>query len=205
MPVFFSFERPNRFRLEMNMGSKWFASLFCNGTELVTYVESLNKYTQKDAPEFLTPSVMRWAGGNGMVIQNILMSDNPLREMTKGLEDIKEIGIEELDGSSVSVFEMKRLTGSLPFFRFLSGTGKNMSIKMRLWIGNRDFLIRKVFFTADMDRLSKGMPENQRERMKELTWHITRKHRAVKINPFFTDKVFTFTPPDKAELVQKLR
>ncbi len=81
--------------------------------------------------------------------------------------------------------------------------GEDILIPVRLWIGNADYLVRKVAYELDMDQVTKGMPEAQRAEIKGMKMSIAEVHRAIEIDPIFSDKDFVFIPPEGAQLVSQ--
>ena len=69
---------------------------------------------QKKAPEKLTSPDLRvpMAGPvRGMIVQKIMMEDNPFTELIKGVVEVKEMGNENLGGIPVTVLELTATSG----------------------------------------------------------------------------------------------
>jgi len=145
---------------------------------------------------------MAGPAGN-LLVQKILMSDDPLKELMEGVEEVKEVGREKLAGIPTTIVELMQPVGSLGTGMVPGGAGEDMPIKVRLWIGKKDFLIRKVAFELDMGRMAEGMPEEQRAMMEGMKMGFTERHTAVEVDPTFSDEIFTFAPPEGAQLVEQ--
>ena len=208
IPVWFAFERPNRVRLESKatpmMGGTWFGAreAVSDGKMLFTYLGRLKQYKQKEAPEKLTSADLWGPGGpvRSMIVQKIMVEDDPFNELIKGVVEVKEVGNENLGGIPVTVLELTRRVGSL----VPRGVDVNKPIKFRLWVGEKDFLIRQVAFELDMIQMAEmGMPEEWRARMEGMKIGFTERHTAIEVDPVFSEETFTFAPPDKAKLVEQ--
>ena len=80
----------------------------------------------------------------------------------------------------------------------------NKPIKFRLWVGEKDFLIRQVAFDLDMIQMAEmGMPEERRAMMEGVKIGFAERHTAIEVDPVFSEETFTFVPPDKAKLVEQ--
>ena len=80
----------------------------------------------------------------------------------------------------------------------------NKPIKVRLWVGEKDFLIRQVAFEMDMIQMAEmGMPEEQRAMVEGMKIGFMERHTAIEVDPVFSEETFTFVPPDKAKLVER--
>jgi peroxiredoxin/outer membrane lipoprotein-sorting protein len=223
MPMGVAFERPNRIRLESKIGPMGETALLSDGMMLATYQARWKQYVQKKAPEKLTSADLQvpMAGPTTGLVQQLLMSDDPLQKLMQDVEQVKEVkrprplwrlpldillkpfGFfrEELDGVPVTVLELTQPVGSLAAGMVPPGPGMDEPIKVRLWIGKKDFLIRQVAFELDMGQMSQGMPEEQRAMMEGMKMAFTERHTAIEVDPTFSAESFTFVPPDEAQLV----
>ena len=127
-PVLFAFERPNRVRLEIKATPMMGGTMrrVSDGKMLVTYLGRLNQYMKKEAPENLTSADMWSPGGpvRGMIVQKIMVEDDPLNELIKGVVEVKEMGNENLGGIPVTVLELTtRRVGSLLRFPWVGSCG----------------------------------------------------------------------------------
>jgi len=203
-PVLFLFEKPNRIRnesiIEAPMGE---IDLFSNGEKMVSYMSRWKQYMEMDAPGVLTSADLQSI--QSYVLKNIIISDNPLKDLKKNIEEVKVIGTEKLDGILSTIIELTQTASSLKVSMVPGRVGEDMLIPVRLWIGSNDYLIRKVAYELDMEQIAMSMPEEQRARMgdyyKGLKMSITEMHTEIEIDPVFSDKDFIFIPPKGAQLV----
>ena len=222
-PTRLAFERPNRFRLDGK--AQWGESaLVSDGMMLTSYLdarwmEGQKQYTQKKAPEKTTAADLHspMGGPGGGILFHILMSDDPLKELMEEAEEVKKVtshrglwrsllkpfGLfhEKLDGTPVTVLELtvpvSSLEGAQVPFR-----GGTEPIKVQLWIGKDDHLIRQVAFEMDMEKMALEMPEEQRQWMpKKMAF--TERHYNIEVDPIFSEEAFTFVPPEGAKLVDE--
>ena len=82
---------------------------------------------------------------------------------------------------------------------------ENLVIPVKLWIGTKDHLIRKMTYEMDMDKIAQFMPEEYQQSMgsynKGLKILSEEIHTGIEINPVFADKAFDFIPPEGAQQV----
>ena len=209
--VLFVYEKPSRVRIENDgMGSKM--KLFSNGEKMVSYFEMLKQYTEEDAPEVLTAANLQITLFNqsipmvqSLIARNIIMSVDPLKDLKKGLVDAKEVGSEKLDGISTTIIELTQSANSLGAGMNLGQAGEDMLIPVRLWIGNKDNLIRKMTLERDMKQMGQSMSEEQQALMKGMKISMIERHIGIETNPVFSDKDFVFIPPEGAQLVENFK
>jgi len=202
----FLFKRPNRIRNESIIDSPiGEIELFSNGDKMVSYMGRWKQYTEEDAAELLDSDKLQMV--HRSVALNSILSKDPLSTLRQNIEEVKEIGDENLDGNQVTVVEMIQPIGSLDAEMLPMKVDNDMLISVRLWIGSQDFLIKKVAYELDIDQIKKGMPEEEQDVMddffKGMKMRITEMHTGIEIDPVFSDMDFTFIPPEGAELVNK--
>ena len=206
-PTRLAFERPNRFRLDTK-GHGHETAMVSDGMMLTSYldarwVEGQKQYTQKKAPEKATAADLRsrMGGLGGGILFPILMSDDPLKELMEDAEGVKKLGREKLDGTPVTVLELTVPVSSLEGAQ-IPFRGGTEPIKVAVWIGKEDYLIRQIAFEPDMEQAAQGMPEEQRQWMPEKMV-VTERHTAIEIDPAFPEETFTFVPPEGSKLVDE--
>ncbi|MFC1552024.1 redoxin domain-containing protein [Candidatus Latescibacterota bacterium] len=200
----FAFETPNRILnkniIESQIGR---IDIFGNGEKMVSYMKRWKQYTEEDSPEMLNSADFQML--QSIVANNIILSDDPLKDLKNGVEEVKEAGSEQLDGKSTIVIELMQLASSLGSDLVPPTATEEMLTPVKLWIDSKDYLIRKIAFELDMEQLSKSLPEQQRasvgDAYKGMKMSITEMHKEIEIDPVFSDKDFTFVPPDGAQLV----
>lgn len=203
-PMFFAFERPNRISVKSGYGMMSGKNeVVSNGKIIVNYKEVFKQYTQKDAPQKLSFNDLRsLAGLSDAFVQKVLLNENPQKKLMEGVEEVKQIGREKMGDIPVTVFELTRMASSFAGEMVPSNT-KDIPVKMRLWIGKKDFLIRKVEYEPDMEQFAEELPKEQQARMKGMKYFITEKHTHIKVNPEFSVDFFTYVPPEEANLVER--
>lgn len=204
-PMLFAFEKPNRIRIENILESTMGLEFFSSGEKMVTYMENWKQYTEEDAPDRLTSVNLRMI--RSFVVKNIIMSDDPFNDLKIDIIEAKEVGSESLNGISTTIVEVTQSVSSLGASMAPGNAGEDMMIPVKMWIGNSDYLIRKVAYELDMEQIAKLLSEQQRARMGSyfngLTNSITETHTEIEIDPVFSGNDFTFIPPEGAELVDK--
>ena len=203
VPFLFAYQRPNRLRIEsrnapLGMG----AALFIDGANLVQFNETWKQYTRKDAPDTISASILQGqtvGPAEGAFVPRILLSDEPLKTLLDGVERATEVGREDLDGVPVTVVELTKRAGSLPGSN--SMFKKDAPVGLRLWIGSRDFLIRKMSYELDMGQMAnENMPQQQRAMLAGMKMSFDLRHTAIETDPAFSGKDFTFTPGEGREV-----
>ncbi len=198
-PIFFAFDSPNRFIADLETGNGNFKSV-SDGNKMTMYSGRLNQYIEEDAPQKLSFDDIE-NSLPGVYIQKVLLNEDPYKKFFEGIEEVKQTGIEKIGNIPVTVFELTRLAGSFAE-GMIPRTTKDIPVIVRLWVGKRDFLVRKVEYELDMEQFAKELPVEQQERMKGVKYYITEKHTHIKLNPEFSEEFFTFVPPKDAKLVE---
>jgi peroxiredoxin/outer membrane lipoprotein-sorting protein len=200
----FTFARPNRLRLarEPELGSMLLVS---DGQMLVNYLGMAKQYTSRKAPDALSPADLQGPGmggpGASVLCHSLLLSQAPLRELLNGLEQVAELGPEQLEGVPVMVVELKKRLSSLGT-SLLSQGQEDQSIAVRLWIGAEDHLLRQVSYEVDMGGMAARMPAPQQSMMAGMKMVFTQRHIAIQADPNLPEETFAFTPPPGARLVE---
>ncbi len=208
-PMQFAIERPNRLRLESIGMRMRDIAVVSDGIMLVTYQRMWNQYTQKNAPERLTADDKTITEQTrSMFVQKLIMSDDPLRALMEGVEEVEKVGHEKLSGIPTTIVELTKSprllrTGMLWQYQGIAGPGMDKPIKVQLWIGEKDFMIRQVAFEMDIRQMTEGMPEESRSWMEGLKIGFKERHNAIEIDPTFSEETFMFTPPEEAKLVEQ--
>jgi uncharacterized protein (TIGR02145 family) len=200
-PIFFAFERPNRFIADSKIAYGSVKSV-CDGEKLTVYSGQFNQYTMKTSPQKLSFDDLNRSLSDAYV-QKILLNEDPQKKLMEGVEEVNQIGIEKIENIPVIVFELTRLLSSFSG-GMVPGNTKDISVKMRLWVGIKDFLIRKVDYEIDMEPFAEELPKEQQAQLKGMKYFITEKHTHIKINPEFSEEFFAFVPPKEANLVENI-
>ncbi len=104
--ILFAFGRPTRIRIESITDTPFSGvSIFSNGGKLVSYIGTLKQYTEEDAPEVLTSGTLKMAQ-MPCFAEDIILSNDPLKDLTKGIEEVETIGTENLDGIPTTIIEL---------------------------------------------------------------------------------------------------
>jgi len=208
VPLFFTFERPNRLRLENTSGGGFGGlprfSLVSDGDSITTYLVGMNQYTRVKAPSVITSSSLQGVTGGlieSMIDQAILLSGDPLQKFLADAEGMKVIGIEKLGAVPVTVLEFMKPVSSLPASQMVPPGKANTPISVRLWIGTSDLLIWKATYELDMSRFAEDMPKEQRAALGAMKMEMTETHKKIEINPVLSDTTFSFVPPEGVQLV----
>ena len=211
-PMPFAFERPNRISIENKTLPFMKSAVISDGSMMVTFLENRKQYRQEEAPETIVFSDLDLhTMADIMILPKIIASRDPLRELMEGVVEVAQVGEESLDGIPVTVIELTRPVGSLHTFFPPAGPWLDKPIKVRLWIGNEDFLVRQVAMEIDLEQMaeegymqSEDHPEAQ-AMLQGSTIYITERHTAIEVNPTFTEGVFSFNPPNDAKLVGRFK
>jgi peroxiredoxin len=113
------------------------------------------------------------------------------------------IDAEKIENIQVPVFELTRLASSLGG-GMIPSKNKDILVKMRLWVGKKDFLIRKVEFELDMEQFAEELSKEQQALVKGMKYFISERHTHIKLNPEFSEEFFAFVPPKEANLVENI-
>lgn len=201
----FSHEKPNRIRIEGSDEMPIEVEYYSNGKMLSTYMESWKQYTQKTAPAMLQESHLR--GLEGFLGKRIIMSDNPFAEMIEGLEAVQVLGTEMLDGTPTTSLELSLSISSLGSMMIPQQIPNAVMVPVKMWIGDTDYLIRKVAYDVNMEELVDYMPAEMKNRMGDyyrgLTVSTVEMHSDVKIDPIYAMNDFAFNPPQGVALVDR--
>ena len=203
----FAFEKPNRIRIEEISESPIGFDMFCNGEKMVTYTKGWKQYKKVEAPQVITTANFRNLGFGSFIVDHIILSDDPLRDLMKGVEGVREVGGEILDGRPTAIIEISQLASVSYGMMFQDRYKEDFLIPIRLWIGTHDHLIRKIARETDMDMNVTHMTEKEQSSMgdhfKGMKTSTIELHSAIEIDPVFSDRDFTFVPPEGSELVER--
>jgi len=203
----FAIEKPNRIRIKNNTEPSEGLDFYNDGTKMITYTDGMKQYRVEDAPAVLSESNLRNLGFESTLISYFIMSKNPLKDLLEGVEEVKEVGSEILDGQKTTIIEISQLYSEFSGRMFQGRFMEDFLIPVRLWIGSTDYLIRKLAYENDMELISMSMHEKERESMGDYYngMKISRSelHTGIEIDPVFSDKDFAFLPPEGAEMVEK--
>ena len=125
---------------------------------------------------------------NAIYPHRLVLSPDPLAELRIGAESIRETGREELDGEPVRVVEITKRAAFVLTAMFPCGPGVGQPVNLRLWISERDDLIRKVRFRIDRSVLE-GAPASADKTGNQLITY-TSEHREVRADPKFDTDAF---------------
>lgn len=208
LPYALAFKRPNLFRFESNKNSSLDnISLYSDGKTLTVYKIKDNMYMQMPPPEKVTVTAIQtpiWQLAGSMIDLHFILSDNPLGMLLRNVDTLTEVGKEKLDGITVSVIEITKPVTSmttervLPIVTNFGLPAGDMPVTIRMWIGEKDYLIRKLAFTLDMDKLSESLPVPVRSTLSG-TAQVTITHNEIEMNPSLTDAAFAVKLPDGAQ------
>ena len=123
----------------------------------------------------------------------------------KDVRETKEFGQEVLNGTPVTVVDLVKPAGSFREAVNHRDARKDMPVNVRLWIGNDDYLIRKVAYNLDLEKMADEAPPGIRTRYEGMNIAMTEIHTAVDIDPTFSSEIFTFVPSQDAKLVARIR
>ena len=203
-----AFERPDKVRIEAKAPGLE-RVLVSDGLMWIDYQDAIwmdgqRQYTQKKAPQkAITPDMqIPKAGLGGGVLFPSLVSDDPLKELMEHMERAEKVGHEKLDGTPVAVVELTVPASSLPEYLVPYARRMDLPIEMRLWIDEKDYLIRQLAFELDMTPRVEEMPEEHRAWM-PTKMAFTERHTAIQVDPAFAEETFVFVPPEAAELVDQ--
>ncbi len=197
--IFFAFDSPNRFIADLETGNGRFMS-FSDGKKMTMYSGQLNQYIEEGAPQKVSIDDLE-RSLPPVYIQQVLLNEDPQKKLMEEIEEVKQTGIEKIGNIPVTVFELTKIAGS-----FAEGmvprTKQDIPVSVRLWVGKKDFLIRKVEYELDMEQFASELSVQQQAEMKGVKYNITEKHTHIKVNPEFSEGFFTFVPPKDAKLVE---
>lgn len=205
--LLFSFARPNRFRYEnITDVSKEKMVGVSDGKVFTNYIGMFGQYIQKDAPAVLTydalKASMRIFLGNTLV-QKLVMSEDPAKELLEFVEKVNITKSQNMNGVPVTIIDLTLPVSSIDPRMIPPKSRVDTPVTMRVWIGERDFLIRKVTYKLNMDLITRGLPDERGAMFKDMKMEVIETHSFVKLNPNFSDKIFTFVPSDDAKLVEQ--
>ncbi len=197
--MFFAFERPDRLRLETKDGPAGEWVMVSNGKDLVTYRGMWKQYTTEKTPREWQSAERRWMFSSGLdhLVQRLVLSKNPARELLEEVEEVVEKGRDDLEGTPAIIVELKMPAKSLG-----ERWAAHKMIPVRLWIDERDFLIRKGSYDLDWETMSQKMPEEMRRRMPFKQMTLIMEFTDIELNPVFPEDTFRFSPPEDATLVE---
>jgi len=208
LPFSFTFERPNKLRFESDVESSFGNhSLYCNGSKMILYNKQKNSYMTTEAPETLDTTTIQvpvWQMTGTMIDLHFILSDNPLNTLLKNVESIQDAGSETLNGESVSVIDIIKPSNKMAPARTLPIQSvpyiplSDSSQPIRMWIGKKDYLIKKLSFTLDMDTISENVPANLLPPVTPGKTIITVTHGKIELNPVVDTAKFAFKTPEGA-------
>ncbi len=191
--IVFAFQRPNLIHIKAKNPSLGPTEVISDGMMIVNHIGRQKQYRQRKAPEILTFGDLKDPTLVGlsalMSVHKILLSEDAVGELLGGVEEVEEVGHENLEGHPTTIVELT--------------TELDSTYRVRLWIGEDDFLIRKAMFRMRTTGLAESMPEEMRSMMQDMTMHLEEKHLGIAINPSFSEEIFTFKPPEDTELVER--
>ncbi|MFC1574358.1 redoxin domain-containing protein, partial [Candidatus Latescibacterota bacterium] len=209
LPYALAFRQPNLFRFESNKKSSLDnLSLYSDGKAMTIYKIKDNTYMQMPPPEKFAVTAIQtpvWHMTGSMIDLHFILSDNPLAMLLRNVDTLTEVGKEKLDGTTVSVIEITKPVTSmapesiLPIVTNYGLPAGDMPVTIRMWIGEKDYLIRKLSFSLDIDKLSESLPIPVRSTLSG-TAQVTITHRAIEMNPSLTDAAFALKIPSGARL-----
>ncbi|HIE22918.1 MAG TPA: DUF2092 domain-containing protein [Candidatus Korarchaeota archaeon] len=173
-------KRPNKLAVVLKSGMMGM-TIVCNGEKMWTYMPMFKKYTVENAPESLeelieSASMMGMAGRSIIIIT--LFGDNPYEMLMEGVERVKLVGEEIVEGTKMHHIILYQ---------------EEMDID--LWIDAGDYLIRKV--RMDMSKIM----EKQKEIMPglaDMKMILEELHSDVRIAEDIPDTRFIFKAPEGA-------
>ncbi len=202
MPYLFAFDQPNRIRIETKFMPMSDMAIISDGDTLTNYMARLNQYTKVTAPETFGQMESNRANQFTGYFQNIILSPVPERELLEHVNELVELEQEEVDGIPVTVFEITQTIGSLTSSKLPFPVDLDKHIKIKLWIGNEDYLVRKIVYSLNLKNLDLEMPEEQILFM-PTEMSLIEHHKSILINPTFTKDFFVFVPPENAKHVDQ--
>lgn len=202
VPFLFAFDRPNRIRIETKFMPMADMTIISDGDTLVNYMARWNQYTKDNAPETFSQIESNKANQFAGYFQNIMLSPVPERELLEHVTELVELGQEEIDGMLVTVIELTQPIGSLSSTKPPFKVDLDKPIKIKIWIGNQDYLVRKIAYTLNLKELAQEMPE-ERRRFMPTEMSMIERHKSIRLNPTFTKDFFVFVPPEDAKLVDQ--
>jgi peroxiredoxin len=159
---------------------------------------------QKKAPDQLTlvdlQGGLSGSPGGGMLL-SLLLSNDPLRELMRGTEQVREVGEEDWQGTPATVLAMDRSMEALGSGMAPPGMAQAPAIEVRVWIGTKDLLIRQIAYELDMEAITASMPAEQRVMMQGMRMGITERHTAIEVDPVLAAEAFAL--PAEAKLVEQ--
>ncbi|MFH0796733.1 MAG: DUF2092 domain-containing protein [Candidatus Omnitrophota bacterium] len=183
-------ERPNRLAL-LTRSVMSGITLISDGKRIYVYLPASGKYTVKDAPEdfemfaeVLGPDLM--AQGDNCSLYGFLglLKANPYQELTEGVEKIRVLGEENLDGTKTRHLRLEQKGGIID-----------------LWIDATNYLIRKIRVEVDVSKVRDTAGETEKTSLPadDRKIIVAETHKEVKVNEPIPSVVFTFTPPEGAQ------
>jgi len=202
----YAFERPNRLRFESGLYlSQGGTNVFCDGKTLTKYLALWDQYTTGSAPAgFAAKDMFGPAARDGiMLVPDMMMREKSREFLMEGLREARETGRDTMNGAPVTLVELDYPAHVFNVIPSSPGYDDDQLITTRLWIGDDDFLVRKVSRELDWDRLYASTPERQPQRLKGFTTHVSDTHTAMEIDPVLPESTFAFSPPAGARHVPR--
>lgn len=199
MPMLFAFKRPNLLRFESKAPSdigKW----VCNsdGDSVVIYMGRRNEYCQNQAPKVLAQLDTITSDGS-TIFHRIVMSDDPFKELSKSVIKIDEVGRDSVDGVPTTILELTLAS------KDSSKKELKKANRIRLWVGENDFLIHKEFFRLDLSYIIEEFPKEQRPMLGDMIFPTLVLHAHIELNPTYSEGFFIYKAPDNAKRIDELK
>lgn len=207
--LLFAFERPNRLKLAnlIRLPYSIEAQIFCDGEKFVSYMESWKQYKVEDAPEKLREEKKQSIQSS--LVNSLIISVDPYKEMISELGGVKKLGSEKLDGNSTEVIELLISGTYLKSAILPLEQDEVLMIPVKMWIGKKDKLIHQLFYTLDMEKLMSTLSlvgdESMDDVFKGMIINITEKHSNIEVNPVLSKSDFSFEPPEDTRLVEEFK
>ncbi|MFQ5631078.1 MAG: tetratricopeptide repeat protein, partial [bacterium] len=165
----FAFQSPNRALIESESSPGHETIFVSDGDSTFNYFSLWNQYQKRKSLGKLPKHSINIPFSPGIFLVSMLFSRNPIREVLWSVEDVAKIGHEQINGQSVTVVALTQPFESLQFGMQLPQNSLQKPIKLHLWIGDDDFLIRKVAYEYEERQASlRNLPERQRAMMEGM-------------------------------------
>jgi len=177
----FAWQAPDAMRLEsIDWTSGNLMAVYQHNAQQAQYASQYQQYIQQEGPGQAQFAGVQHAMKGLRLAQQLVLSDaGSTARLRQGLNGVRTVGRENMDGRATELIELEleTVSGSLPF-----AVGHTGPLSLRLWIDVETSIIRQVQYEMDGRSYSEY-------------------YHDVELDPVISADHFTFTPPAHAEEV----